>query len=430
METATLAKNYFNPYTKKKLLHNGEEWRQYKELTDADIISHFTGEKTLGYFSKYQTHIIAFDIDVHGNFFDESFRETRLRSAYYNIIQMLGIHPSLVFRTRIRGGFHVYYKLTHKIFFRVITSALAKKLIANNLTGIDLRPTPTQGLRFPLNVKNGGYLVNPATLEKAVSQDLKQAIDSAPIYRPEEITGLFFGKCFEKVSCGKQAAEYAGEMRFMRYAEKHLADATAGNTNKAICSIAYNGKVNGYAPEDVADFITEQFISRGIPLKKDTQGAGLLRRIKSVYRKNKDYLVKDFQRKTAQQDFLILGAARQGREIIENIISLHGTRLKAIEKFLYEMFNWTQYVRAMTIYEKLSLNSVYNYFYHYTHNRHLTPLPRSLLKKWHSRYNETMSLLARAGILRLEKKAFKKWGTDLQGNCHYYRVSIPGFKNG
>ncbi|MDA7994376.1 MAG: hypothetical protein MPJ25_15215, partial [Pirellulales bacterium] len=190
-----LLKSQYNVYSQEKYKNfdNGNTRKLNNQtITEADLKKHTIGKHSLSYKIDLFSNIFGLDLDVKGQFLSENLRSRELVALLEIIIINLGKEPSIAFKSRFKGGIHCYYKLEKKYPFNLIGDNLRR--IFKDYRAIEILPTCNKPLRFPLDHRNGGMIVDRDLNPIKPSQDnytfLREKTAEATTYNFNELFGI------------------------------------------------------------------------------------------------------------------------------------------------------------------------------------------------------------------------------------------------
>ena len=452
----------------KKIKNDAKRWWTLNEsFTDDDLIEHLNGNATYGYFSKKYSKVICIDIDLHHSksfenlsFFKEASSEVTL-VKYLN--KIFHFEPSLIFRTRVHGGLHLYY-LLKKLYCIDNLQYLFKKKLKDLVKEkyIEVYPKKNKGLRIPLNVANDGWALNrnferisKPSIQSNIDffKDLlttchRYSFDDFKFEIPKTIS-ILIEKTAEKKNTQKAVSEQSKLIRYQRYQDKHEQTLSNGTTNDFIKNATYNGITNGIELESISLYITQAFNLKSIQIKEDTNTTAIKRRVKAFskgiktankrlldgigtnnlffYKKHLEsvlkplfeatiepYLIDYFSEKVPSLKSRLCGKKKQTGPIDIKLFiregGIRGKDLNQIENnykgFLGNLVRWSFYVRSLSYWDCLLMERTYGYdgFFHYVFKYHCLPLPKVILRRWYSYgYQRIIDFLQLKGILFLKR---------------------------
>ena len=297
-------------------------------------------------------------------------------------------------------------------------------------------------MAFPHAVKRGGYILEPQTLkilkhpnDLTGSNWLNDIIKKAKIYSFTELFQDTPESVIVKHYKSRQAITLIKAID--RIESTGFGTPKQGETNSFIGNVVWEFYRAGIKQADIIqDKIAELFRSHEIRTKPDTEGRGLYARIKSHLKRMEKNKKSGLYIENYKKHLPGLFDQNHAIAIAEWLSSQFGLSKpirNSMVKFIYELIQWENYIRGLTLEQTILLDVQYKYFYHRVKNQKLTPLPYKLLQRWNQRYFILIEYLKQAGIITREVKYYnpataKLYSENLQGTCNYYRVTIPEYQ--
>jgi len=438
--------NYFNIFRNKKIHKTPAGWLfQENYLTDRNILDTVIKSRALyGYFLKYSTDIFCIDVDLHETFNSPELKTHVRLQRYKFVVDKIG-KPSLVFISSYSGGLHLYYKLSQKVFYKIIHKDL---LDLFNMTepelsraGYDILPTPNRAIRLPHAVKEGGALLDTETLRPIVVKDMEQLTSELLQSNTYDYIEIFndIPKIQNSWLNRDTRKQYKNYLRFNRgrKTEKDILPFIQKNTNKQLEQLCFNYFVNGITRQEATILIETHLQNSGIDIDYDLTGKRLDKRIKNHYaryKRNKAGIL--FKPKPRQKPEKDLFQDSRIDSIVTRICTeqsiTHKGSISRITRFLNRLYEWTEHIKSLPEAQRITLTYHYKYFYHFTKIKKWIPLPYALLRNWNGKYLEIIPILQTAGILTLARKYFNPYKiktkyNDVIGICNYYKVDFDKF---
>lgn len=448
---------YLNIFRGKKAVKSdNSEWFTVNDyLYDMDIVNHFNGNAILAYVITNSTDIFCFDIDLHGNYLNSEIKNLIKINRYNYITERFGA-PSLIFQSSKSGGLHLYYKIDHKIYFEILKAEILKRLNITeselNKKGIEIRPTPKNALRLPYAIRDGGAILNYDLkyLFEPTAANAKKAIDFIISQTAYDYNNLFDGApelsdiWLRQKTKKKQFENYRLLNRLEKYESAYIPELIQGNTNRPICNIIANCFFNGLNQDQCLIRLDNILDKSNISRNKDTSSNRLSQRIESEYKRLSKNNINKLNNSYTRDNNKTIDLFQEIKidEVIRKLC-IHmwpiGSKARkeditkkknTMKKFLNNLYRWKNYIDNLSEYDRQVINLKYQYFYWNTKKYKLTPLPKSLLRKWsYSGYYSIIKDLQKIGVLKLRRKYFnpfkaKLFHSDIKGICNYYEVNF------
>jgi len=401
----------FSPY-RKRFLSLSEElfpvWIAISAyLSDHKIEGAIIGEKVLAYLTTTTPKAFGVDIDDH-----KRKGAGYLLSVYERVCSRLHAPPSFVAKSP--RGIHVWYFLLYPLAYTVIYEQIKKALEG---LPVELRPTPTTGLRIPPE----SAILDPETLTP-IHVSFEQAVSEAPIYHPAELfsEGILPDALRSTLKERKRRIGYVS----IANAEKSVFPILPGTTNEALKMLVPVYRSTQLTPEEAAGRITA--LLAPVYDGELRNWGRLLKRVRSFYRNTPEHYEKP--RKPQQNLFAELCAERIAELFIQSTgrgLNLQTAKRKArIKSLIAGIYCWKEYVNlvANDPVESSLWNYVYPFFRKNTREGY-TPLPYTYMQKYDLHYNRVLPFLEQIGFL--ERSPYKY--VPRAGICNYYRINDERF---
>lgn len=398
-----LLQDQYNVYRNNKFhnLDDGSFRKVPGYISENNLEGHTEGKVSLSYTNTLFVNIFGLDLDVKGRFLTDQIRAKNLEALLNIIIIQLGCDPSIIFKSRDKGGIHCYYKLEKTYPFQLIGIHLREKF--NEHKNIEILPTPTKPLRFPFDHRNGGLILNRELKPvKAGTQNnyqfLKKYTQEAPVYNFHELVGLpliITNFILDAKTKAQKTQNAKNVIRFHKYLNK--LKPIQGQTNEYIGDMAFNGVCNKMPARVVIDIVCRELDVHGLYRDFDTSRKRITERVESHYKRlqRKDMLQALKEKKDRELDkkqlilyneiekrvdkifdevfseFVKMPLRKDAHELRKQDIT---KRKNSLRKFLTKLLEWERYIRSLTNVERSVISYRYNGFYRFT-QKGATPLP-------------------------------------------------------
>lgn len=406
-------------YRGKHLIDAGDGWTQRNTRLHIERIDRaLEGQETVGYFGASVSDCVALDLDDHhGEAWSGGAPSSRLVHLYRSVCGELTT-PSLVYRSP--RGLHTYYKL-ESLYPSPILSRLAMAKTMKH--GAEVRPTMTQGLRFPRLVDR----LDPDTLAPTPEKGLQDI--------PVRFAGELFGIDHTPMVLREQLQDGHGarigsarDSLIARVERKVLQDGLQGASNEALCHLAPVYYLAGYQLEEAVYRFRLLTLEAGYHGELENEHR-LRQRLATLYRgmtdrgAHNDAIRARLKIEPGLWDAAICEALAKQAPFAKQ-------REKPLFRFLSGLFDWLNYQDA--IQADPAAMAVWSYLYpYYRHNTRngWYPFPSSVLNDLNSRYYNVLPYLIDAGFLTPAPFKYQVAGRTRDGDgwqagvCKHYAVN-------
>lgn len=403
-------------YRKKYIYQNDDLFSGWKTadsyLTDKLIEEGIFNQKILGIFLSVFPTAFCVDIDDHSNL-----GEGYLLSVYSKVVSNLCFNfPSILCKTP--HGFHAYYFLEYPIHINALIPE-----VRNLLKGlpVEVKPTHNIGARIP---RSGSFL-DPVNFTP-LTADFKDVIISACQYHPAEIFNdqLEPSRLLKTLKERKTAILGIREGRTLAKFEAQCIE--PGQTNQYLCDLIPMYRAAGLPPDEAA-------LRFSALLGESYEGelrnfSRLVRRIKSFYRNPPENRFTKLP-ESNQPDFFTEAIADKIAATVEGATETkyqkQGLTQKrnTTKKAVIFLENWKYFIDGVKKdrVEAEFWNYLYPFFKKNTAEG-FYPIPQTLFKKIHSRYNEyLLPHLKEVGYL--EKSPYGYSNAPDKTSCYHWKIN-------
>ena len=445
MNEAQVFRRTLTPYSRKCLIRTAGPdelfapgWiDDHKPLTDERIEAAILGRLAVAYMAAASPRAIGIDIDDHtgrGNTYRlEMYERTRARFS--------GLMPSIVASSP--RGLHVWYILEAPIPWTILepyATAAVKGL------AVELRPTPSLGLRIPAEAE----LLDPATL-LPLHRGFKAVFEDAEIersYHPAEIFGTGILPASVRSTLRERKARYGAFLgrSAIRKAEEEN-PFLPGCTNASLNALVPLYRSAGLTAEDTARRVYA--LLPPVYIGELRNWGRLLSRVKSYYRHAPDpkpvnrqaslfsdpiaesvaSLWKgrvqntDSENTASGLDDAHIRTTLRGRALGNESFRLEQGRA-SVRRLVNGILEWNEFITDIRgdPLEHARCRYLYPYFSKNTREG-FTPLPQSVLRRIDANYHRFFPFLIASGFL--EKAPYQY--VPGAGICNYYRLRLDRF---
>ena len=385
-------------------------------LTDGRIEEAVIGKLVLAYLSTASPKAIGIDIDDHRGRGDKY-----LASQYGKVCGRFGARPS--FLVSSPRGLHAWYFLISPYPFRFLEDQAKERI--NGLQDVEIKPTPTVGLRIPEEQR----ILSPDTM-LPVLEDFGVAVTKAMdnnTYHAAELFGVGIMPEAMRISLRLSLRERKGRISYTSIArvEDEVRPIIPGTTNDALCRLIPVYRGAGLSEEEAA----ARFMALLAPVYDGElkNWKRLHTRVKAFYKQPAVYYERP--RETTENLFSEIIADNVADLWNEEMRKGRGeyhveTRKAGIKRLVTGIVNWTDYISwvMQNPREREAWNYLYPYFKKNMAERYY-PLPKSILYRHDTNYSRILPFLHACGFLEAAPYPYVPGA----GICRYYRVETMRF---
>ena len=397
-------KPYRGKYAMKSKTFFGEHWFSREAFLSGSIIENaISGALVAGWYLTANSDVFGVDIDDHKQEFSQF-------SKLNGIVEKLGVRPSVLFKSP--RGLHAYWFLTERLPVELI-----KRLGAERLPGVEIRPTDNQSLRIP---------AENAALDPETFQPLLDSFENICEKAERVHPAFLFGEDYlpEKVRSSLQARKMqARVIRAIPRLQKVEAECLPffdGKTNEKYLKLVTAYKFAGLTVEEAVyrfGLVLEQ--SR-YTYSGDLRNPRILEsRVRSSY-KNIRYTPRP----------RLIQAELFTEMMVEALVELspfHKKRTWPIRRFLYDLLRWKAWHDEIAKHpgQVAFMDFIYPY---YRKNRRagFYPLPRNLFRKLNTHFETLVAWLVEIRFLKPSPYGY----SSTLGICKYYALDTTRFISG